>query len=322
MTELTPAERELVVSAENLEMAAVLEEIIRTSNVSWDHPLSPDQINNWLNNFTGDALGSPTAEKNLALWLLSGFIYFSLDDVRGFCQCLFSDFVHAKLVEYKEENKFQELTLDQQVKHILDSTVFLSLGNDSESGSNILYYFRQINKLDKKVFEKDLDQEYENLVFVDDVTISGLQALAYIPRIKDSIKASNLYFLTFMASEGAIDELKYLHVQVICGNKLSNREKCFSSDSYVFSSESKQQYLAIARKMCEYYGNIITKGHPEVDGFPLGVDESQGLFCFFYNTPDNTLPIFWCSGNNWKPIFKRYEKIIEGEVLISDSRYV
>lgn len=322
MTELTPVEKELVVSAENLEMTGVLEEIIRTSNISWDHALSRDDISNWLSNFTGSALGSEGAERNLALWLLSGFIYFSLDDIRGYCQCLFSDFVHAKLVEYKKSNVFQELSLSQQVQHILDSSVFLSLGNDSESGSNILYYFRQINKLDKQVFEKDLRQEYENLVFVDDVTISGIQALAYIPRMKDSIKAGKSYFLTFMASTTAIDELSYIGVQVIYGNKLTDRERCFSPDSYVFSSESKQKYLTIAKKMCEYYGSIITKGHPEVDGFPLGVDESQGLFCFFYNTPDNTLPVFWCSGNSWKPIFKRFEKITNGEVLISDSKYV
>lgn len=322
MIELTSPEKELVATAERLEMTNVVEEIIKISNISWDHPLSYEGINNWLSNFDGSALGSEKAEKNLALWLLSGFIHFSLDDVRGYCQCLFSEFIHTKLTEYKKAHLFQELTLDQQVEHILDSSVFLSLGNDSESGSNILYYFRQINKLDKKVFEKDLKEKYENLVFVDDVTISGIQALTYIPRISGSISADKMYFLTFLASDTAIDELSYLNVQVLYGNRLTDRERCFSGNSYVFSSESKQAYLLIAKKMCEYYGNIITQGHPEVDGFPLGVDEAQGLFCFFYNTPDNTLPVFWCSENNWKPIFKRFEKVTKGEVLISDSRYV
>ena len=28
----------------------------------------------------------------------------------------------------------------------------------------------------------------------------------------------------------------------------------------------------------------------------------------YYNTPNNTLPIFWSDENSWQPIFQRYNK--------------
>lgn len=323
MIDLTPEERALVTEAEEIDTTVTVEEILKTSQISWEKQLTSEDIDAWLSNFHGDALGSSKAEQNLALWLLSGFTYFSLDDIRWYCQYLFTEFLHHKLVEYQQAGLFQDLSIKKQVEHILDSTVFLTLGNDSESGSNVLYYFRQINHLEKRIFEKQLDQLYENLVFVDDITVSGIQALTYIPQIRSSIKTENTYYLTFLASDTAIDALIHIGVKTIYGNGLSDREKCFSSDSYVFSSERRKRFLPVAAKMCEHYGSKITEGHPEVAGYPFGFDQTQSLFCFFYNTPDNTLPIFWCEGKGWNPIFKRYEKRIDrGEVILSDSRYV
>ena len=50
---------------------------------------------------------------------------------------------------------------------------------------------------------------------------------------------------------------------------------------------------------------------------PLGFADGQHLFGFYYNTPDNTLPIFWCKSPNWSPAFVRYGKVygIEGFVF-------
>lgn len=323
MIEVLQGDIELIAEAEKIDSATVAEEILKTAQISWENQLSPKDLQDWLNNFSGDALGSIKAEQNLALWLLSSFVYFTIDDVRGFCQQLFAEFVHAKLIEYQEKRLYQELSIAERVAHILNSTVFLTLGNDSESGSNILYYFRQINHLQKYVFEKDLSKSYENLVFVDDVTISGIQALTYIPQIKESIVSDKQYYLTFLASDTAIDMLQPLDIKIICCNRLTEREKCFSEDSFVFNSGSRKRFLSIAARMCNYYGERITQNHPEANGYPLGFDGAQSLFCFFYNTPDNTLPIFWCDGNGWKPIFKRYEKLTNKcEVRINDVKYV
>lgn len=323
MVELTSEETELILEAELLKTEQVVDEILKTAQFSWEIPMDSGDIDKWLSNFCGDALGSAKAERNLALWMLSGFVYFNIDDVRSFCEFLFSEFVHTKLVEYQKEGSFQDLTNEEKVDHILSSTVFLALGNDSESGTNVLYYFRQINKLKREIFEKKLDEEYENLVIIDDVTISGAQALAYIPEMQNAIKHMKTYYLTFLASKEAIDELVHINVETICANIISDREKCFTPDSYVFSTEKKKRFLPLAAKMCEHYGEIITKEHPEANGYPLGFDQAQSLFCFFYNTPDNTLPIFWCNGAGWKPLFARFEKLLnDKEVPITRAAFI
>lgn len=313
MVSLTSVEKELIQKAELLKTEPIVDEILKTAQFSWKISMDSGNIDEWLSNFCGDALGSARAERNLALWMLSSFVFFSIDDVRSFCEFLFTEFIHTKLVEYQKNGLLQDLTIEEKVAHILSSTVFLALGNDSESGSNVLYYFRQVNKLKREVFEKRLDEEYENLVIIDDVSISGAQALSYIPQMQAAIKHMNTYYLTFLASRDAVDELRHIHVETICANIISDREKCFTPDSYVFSTEKKKRFLPLAAKMCEYYGDRITKGHPEADGYPLGFDQAQSLFCFFYNTPDNTLPIFWCSGAGWKPLFTRYEKLFNNE---------
>ena len=322
MLNLTPAEIDLVRAAEDIDTKDVLDEIYKFSSVSWEHPLREDDVMEWLSNFNGHALGSAGAERNLATWLLSGFVYFSLDDVRNYCKDIFKEFLHTKLAEYHTQNLYQELTTAEQIAHVLDNTLFLALGNKSESGSNILYYFRQDNALGTSLFDLVEGKTYENVVFIDDVTLSGIQAMKYISEERTNVSANNCYLLTFLATQTAIGDITPMHVHVLCANILSEREQCFSEESYIFASSSRKIFLPIARKMCEYYGNIITAGHPEVNGFPLGIDQVQGLFCFFYNTPDNTLPIFWCNQHGWKPIFKRYEKIIDKAVHLNDSQYV
>ena len=323
MLELSQVEAALVDEARQIKSEAVVDEIIKTAKFSWEIALDEDTINRWLSNFSGDALGSAEAERNLALWLLSGFVFFNLSDVRAFCSDLFERYIHTKLIEFVDEGRFQDKTIEEQINYILQSSVFLSLGNDSESGSNILYYFRQVNKLKREVFDKDLNREYENLVFVDDVAISGIQALTYIPRMQQSMKYKSTYYLTFLASKDAIDALQYISTTTICCNCLAEREKCFSLESYIFASKNMNKFLHVAAKMCEYYGTIITQGHPEADGYPLGYDQSQSMFCFFYNTPDNTLPIFWCRGAGWNPLFTRFEKILdEKEAPINNVEFV
>ena len=81
------------------------------------------------------------------------------------------------------------------------------------------------------------------------------------------------------------------------------------------------------RKMCEYYGKqIVEKELPPsaeyMKKYPLGFDDGQQAFGFYYNTPDNSLPVFWCESANWKSIFKRNHKIysIEG-VSVADEEY-
>ena len=57
-----------------------------------------------------------------------------------------------------------------------------------------------------------------------------------------------------------------------------------------------------------------------MENYPLGYDNGQYMLGFEYNTPDNTLPIFWGMGDGWVPLFKRYQKIYNGKEYLLDAR--
>ena len=43
----------------------------------------------------------------------------------------------------------------------------------------------------------------------------------------------------------------------------------------------------------------------------------------YYNTPNNTLPVFWSEKNKWHPIFTRYnKKYTSDKGLIVEGEYV
>jgi hypothetical protein len=57
-----------------------------------------------------------------------------------------------------------------------------------------------------------------------------------------------------------------------------------------------------AKRMCEAYGATLLPSHP------LGFGSGQYLIGFFYNTPDNCLPVLWAESSDWTPCFKRFDK--------------
>jgi len=292
-----------------------LKRIIRnTSVVAWKKEISDEKIEKWLSNFDGSYFEDIETEKKLALWLLAHFSYYTLDDVRILCKNLFNQYLHEKLCNYNGTD------IAQAINHIINNTVFVGLGNDSESGNNILYYFRQENLLSKKCFEIDTGKTYENLVYVDDVTISGDQALEYIK--SRAITAKNTYAAVLIATEDAIKKLKAPKncIKPLSTVILDQRDRVFSSSTYVFSEKRIAEIKEIAQEFCKFYGKRAVKGCGYMASYPLGYDDGQYMISFEYNTPDNTLPIFWGTGNGWIPLFKRYPKIYNEEEYVLDGR--
>ncbi|MCM1235984.1 MAG: hypothetical protein NC489_38325 [Ruminococcus flavefaciens] len=292
-----------------------LRRIIRnTSVVAWNKEISDIQIDRWLENFDGGYFISAKNEKKLALWLLAHFTYYTYGDVRILCRNLFNQYLHVKLQNHRDEDVADAVT------DIIKNTVFIGLGNDSESGNNILYYFRQENQLPKTCFEIRSGHRYKNLVYIDDVTISGSQAIEYINT--RNIDAENVYAALLIATESAIIHLSDsgIGIKPIATMILDERDQTFSDKAYVFSDKRVAAIKPFAREFCEWYGSIATKGCGYMEKHPLGYKNGQYMIGFEYNMPDNTLPIFWGTGGGWIPLFKRYQKIYNGERYIPDGR--
>lgn len=301
----------------NLDADRLRKIIINTSIVAWQNRITDMQIERWLENFQGKYFANVENERRMALWLLAHFSYYTQDDIRILCRNLFNQYLHEKLQEYKHTD------LSGGLNEILANTLFVGLGNDSESGNNILYHFRQENQLAKECFEISSSRIYKNLVYIDDVTISGSQALEYI--MSRNIEAENTYAAMLIATKDAIDVLmeeleKGKRIKAISSMVLDDRERAFSDASYVFSDKRVAGIQSIAESFCEFYGRVAVDGWGYMESHPLGYKNGQYMIGFAYNTPDNTLPIFWGTGNGWFPLFTRYPKIYGGKEYVLDGR--
>jgi hypothetical protein len=275
-------------------------QIMNTSDVVWQpNELSEKEINRWLENFTGEAIANVDEERILALWLLNHFVFYNEQEVRYLCKLVYKDFVHRQLISQPDG-----FNLQNAINDISSTFRFHYMGQPSESGSFVLYYFRQENYLPMKYFLKFLDVEKkvdDNIIFIDDNTLTGdkdSQAHIFFSALKPKNKKRIL--LTFIATKKAVENLAKINVEVISPIILDERDRCFDKNSEIFFHH--KAHLKVCEKMVTHYGQKI---YPQKS---LGFKNAQLMFGFFYNTPDNTIPIFWCEKNGWYPIVKRYDK--------------
>jgi len=198
-------------------------------------------------------------------------------------------------------------------------------GNPSESGTHLLYIFRQENNLPKNLFinaheiftssgvgTRTLrDHSISRYVFLDDLAGSGTQAEAYSREILTDLKhmspsAQAAYYVLF-ATTRALSQIRAntRFDNVNCIYELDESFRCFSDQSRYFNGNVLFP-KATSEEICRHYGNRLVPAHP------LGYKDSQMLLSFHHNTPDNTLPVIWFddpSGPPWHPIFRRYQKL-------------
>lgn len=316
-----------------IDIELIKQHILKTSIIAWDNRITNTSLERWLNNFTGAALGDIDAEKTIAAWLLMNFTYYSSSEVQELCKVIFRKYIHYKL----EEDSYKKMNLSNpdKIRLILEKTIFIPLGNPSESGSLILYNFRTANKLPKNIFENKRNWKDElqngtidNIVLVDDVTLSGTQAIEYVKDL--NYGNTKIILLTFFSTNIALQRMKQDAPQIymMCAQLLDERTKMFADSSFSFSNDDTNSIKELARKLCLYYGNIIVQNELPEEGikymksYPLGFGDGQQTFGFYYNIPDNTLPIFWCNSKHWHAAFERFSKVysLEG-VEISDEKY-
>jgi hypothetical protein len=273
---------------------------MNTSDIVWQpNELSEKDINRWLENFNGEAIGNAEEEKILALWLLNHFVYYNEQEVRHLCKLVYKDFVHRQL--NIQPNGFD---LPTAINNISSQFRFHYMGQPSESGSFVLYYFRQENFLPMKFFLSFLDVRRkvdDNIIFIDDNTLTGdedSQAHIFFSSLKPRNKKRTL--LTFIATRKAIESLSKINVEVISPIILDERDRCFDKNSEIFFHH--KSHMKLCEEMVTHYGDKI------IPTKCLGFKNAQLMFGFFYNTPDNTIPIFWCENKRWYPIVKRYDK--------------
>jgi hypothetical protein len=291
----------------------------------WERNASRPKIEEWLSNFEGNA-----EEKLAALYLLSNFMYFGSKEIRELLKALYRDIFKYPIIEAIRKANNDTLDADyiqQEFQKELHKTRFLGVGNPSESGCHLLYYFRQENLLPKSLFIHTheifsrrgsppslaiKDTQINRYVFLDDFCGSGSQAKDYSKDVLEVLKSLNgnaksAYYMLFATETGLREIRDHTHFDFVDAVfKLDDSYKCFDAQSRYFIQGHRTPDKEFSKNMCLYYGGRLCPSDP------LGYKNGQLLIGFHHNIPDNTLPIIWYDdpgGLPWKPIFRRYPKI-------------
>lgn len=299
--------------------------IIRhTSSTVWGNELVVNDIENWLNNFTGKMFDFEH-ERLLALWLLSHFTYYNHEEVKHLCKVLYRDLIHKVMSGPNIDN----LGPEDLVKRFFEKSAIIPSEETSGSGGFIAFFFRHENDLPMTLFNfslENVNERTENIIVIDDVTLSKGemgQMHSFWANAKKKHPSKQFYLLTLVASESSLNYLtSTFGIQIVSAIRLDNRDKCFQVESDVFSSfrESPEhsEIINLSQRFAEHYGKQI--GIQNLH--PLGYANGQYTFGFFYNTPDNSLPIFWGQINGWVPILRRYHKKYLPQTYLQNERFI
>lgn len=278
------------------EMMNILKKSIESA---WKADFCNDDIELWLNNFKGEFYHMDD-ERRLALWLLCNFTYYNINEIKYLCTLLFKKFVHRILID-------DGATDSKELINLIRKCQFTCIGDASESGAMLLYYFRQETNLGIKKFffptALTLSDD-ANIVCIDDMMLSGNTAKCFYEEQLKNKPFKNIYYLALVASEEAIELLESCGIKVICCVVLDERCKVFSDKSLCFYKYPELK--TVTKEIVEGYGKKIYSKHP------LGYNDGEYVLGLYYNVPNNTLPIFW-SKNNWHPLIPRKEKKQDGK---------
>jgi DNA integrity scanning protein DisA with diadenylate cyclase activity len=234
-------------------------------------------VNRWKEQFQPE-------DRWVAERLLDHFRYYDADTLLTLLQQL-----HRSLVdEYREQ---------------LTGAFFIPCGYVASSGAAVSYLYRRANKLqeDRFISAEDLsavDDKATLIIFIDDFIGSGDSAIRLWQEIAAPFQKRNgskLVLACAVGYETAIQSVvNKTSFHVICADIVPDSERPFSSNSKIFPGETERvQAEEIVRR---YSSRLELRA-------PFGYADVQGLVSFFFNTPDNTLPIFWSTANGWIPLF-------------------
>ncbi len=303
----------------------------------WLNKVDSITLKEWQSNF------SSCSEEEIInmLYLLSKFSYFGEKEIRMLLKTIYRDFIKYPIIQKIRQNNQDTIEL-VKINTIFDleleKTRFIGVGNPSESGVHLLYYFRQENGLSKEHFlntgdiftntvrkeinpDDNSERQYlegtlkndniKRYVFIDDLCGSGTQVKDYLLDIVENIRFADkegdieIEYIMLIGLEEGIKNVKDLGVfnKVEAVFHIDKTFKCFSDESRYYTSPpdtiiSKEDALKLSHKFGQ--SQFLHS---------LGYKDGQLLIGLFHNTPDNTLPIFWGEKNNWRPIFKRFHKI-------------
>lgn len=278
----------------------ILEKKVRIfTETIWKDKIEDGLLGKWLENFNHADLDIRNQERLNALYLLSKFLYYGNKETREMLRCIYRDKFQYKVIQKirKENTGTSDLILiNNHFEKSLSKTRFLGVGNPSESGVHLLYYFRQENGLAKDLFLNSYEifkiddknniklarTDIDRYIFLDDFCGSGQQAVNYSTDIVSNIKKLDSkiqvdYFPLFATEEG-IDRVRQytLFDNIDPVFTLDASYKAFDVNSRYFTDFKEEVLIdkSFAKVTCENYGAKLFY-------HALGYNNCQLLLAFF-----------------------------------------
>ncbi|REJ05171.1 hypothetical protein DY023_11410 [Microbacterium bovistercoris] len=312
--------------------ASIRKRIKLLSDSIWEGNGGQEDVNRWLENFTGKTDGIPEEVERLhAVHLLSHFTYFGLRELRELLKALYRDLFRYEVIQElrdKAGGSADPSLLQGAFDDALSRTRFLGVGNPAESGTHLLYYFRQENRLRKELFPNPYellttsredggfriaDPDVQRLVFIDDVVGTGRQAaehnVAFINHLRDAAQLSaqviEVWYLTLFADPRGMAKVRQLgfdHAAAV--HELNASQVAFSEESHAYAAPPEGISREVAEAVARRYGGDLAPGNS------MGYGDGGLMLGLHHNVPDHTLPIFWVQEAfvPWTPMFRRYPK--------------
>lgn len=322
------------------EISYLYNKIKALNETLWGNKAQNPTIQKWLDNYGTED------EKNHSLYLLSKFMYFGESCIRNLCISMYRDLYRYPIINDIRKSlggSLDEVIIEPRFNVMQQNTIFVSVGNPSESGAKLLYLFRQENDLSITLFSDTNNLVGENsygkylknnnaecYIFIDDFCGTGHQVTSdkdirnTIKQIRALKPTAKISYFMLLGTINGIEYIKSTHIfdKVEAVIELDESHKCFGDKTRLFDGKTKFKKEK-AKNTCYKYGFQLMKSICKKNNVPehdldtasnkvaLGYGDCQLLIGFHYNTPDNTLPIIWYNEDdvNWFPIFKRYNKI-------------
>ena len=274
--------------------------------------LSEDSIRTWLQQFGG------TRNQELAFMLLKRLVkkgYFDEARIQTACKIMH----RVVMEELAGQRGFR-----QRVERRRVSNVFIASWDPrGKSGTDILYKYRTANGLPRaRVGDAAEAVDFAaaevkkgghcGVIFVDDFVGTGGSGTEGLRRfdkllgekVKEGRSGVAVGVAAVVGFEDGLEALRGCldrECTVVTANELTTLDRAFDPKAGIFESEEDR---VAAEQMCAGIGRKL-----EADQ-PMGYGACQGLVVFSYRCPNNTLPIFYKSGKEyrgreWHPLFGR-----------------
>lgn len=246
------------------------------------------------------------------------FLHRFSSEERSIISALLEKFIFLSRQQIKDYFRFF-------LKHQNDvsNACFVGLGAPTESGNELLSDLRRASDGIIAVEQMALSHQWNNInlsrfdkfIFIDDFVGTGNQSTEFFSSIHAGFRKPITYVCISGLPSGLDIVRKFLKNRFPAAKLIvlsqTDVRNAFEL-GYVFDTTDECEK---AQHICRHYGLLLkqTEKPEHRSSYPLGYQDSAALFATEYNTPNNTLPIFWSTaldehGTSWPAPYPRSHK--------------